>query len=132
MSDHKKHYWWERKYDWDRPVAWHPKLVAWALIVGERPRAGRPEDGRRPHRGLLPDVDFDRAVVDPGHRPLSRRIAGFLWGLIRPAEVALPAELAREVGESPAASYIGEDSTGAVAIRPEGGSTGKYDWLRAA
>ena len=58
------------------------KLAAWEYAVGERPR--RIEDGcRRPHRGMLPDVDFGRAIPDPGHRPLLSRIADFLWGDLR-------------------------------------------------
>ena len=70
------------------------KLAAWEYAVGERPR--RIEEGRRrPHRGMLPDVDFGRALPDPGYRPLLSRIADFLWGDLRrsPAQPDAEAEL---------------------------------------
>jgi hypothetical protein len=132
MSDHDRHHWWEKKYDWDRPALWHAKHVAWALVIGERPRAGGPRSARRQHRGLLPDVDLDRAVIDPGRRPLARRIAQWLWARIRPAEATLPAELAGDIGESLVASYIGEEPGGAATNRPQGEAKEKYDWSRAA
>ena len=98
------------------------KLAAWEYAVGERPR--RIEEGcRRPHRGMLPDVDFDRAIPDPGYRPLLSRIADLLWGDLRrspaqpDAEAELRAALAAVLGERLAAAYIGEDETGRAAIR---------------
>ena len=98
------------------------KLAAWEYAVGERPR--RIEEGcRRPHRGMLPDVDFGRAIPDPGYRPLLSRIADFLWGDLRrspaqpDAEAELRAALAAVLGERLAAAYIGEDETGRAAIR---------------
>jgi len=99
------------------------KLAAWEYAVGERPR--RLEEGyrRRLHRGMLPDVDFDRAIPDPGYRPLLSRIAHFLWGDLRAravqpdAEAELRAALTAVLGERLAAAYIGEDETGGEAIR---------------
>ena len=98
------------------------KLAAWEYAVGERPR--RIEEGRRrPHRGMLPDVDFGRAIPDPGYRPLLSRIADFLWGDLRrspaqpDAEAELRAALTAVLGERLAAAYIGEDETGGAAIR---------------
>jgi hypothetical protein len=98
------------------------KLAAWEYAVGERPR--RIEGGRRrPHRGMLPDVDFGRAIPDPGYRPLLSRIADLLWGDLRrspaqpDAEAELRAALAAVLGERLAAAYIGEDETGRAAIR---------------
>ena len=98
------------------------KLAAWEYAVGERPR--RIEEGcRRPHRGMLPDVDFGRAIPDPGYRPLLSRIADLLWGDLRrspaqpDAEAELRAALAAVLGERLAAAYIGEDETGRAAIR---------------
>ena len=98
------------------------KLAAWEYAVGERPR--RIEEGcRRPHRGMLPDVDFGRAIPDPGYRPLLSRIADFLWGDLRrspaqpDAEAELRAALTAVLGERLAAAYIGEDEAGGAAIR---------------
>ena len=99
------------------------KHAAWAFVVGERP--GRVADGsrRRPHPGMLPDVDFDRAIPDPGYRPLLSRIAEFLWGDLSrgpaqpDAEAELRASLTAVLGERLAAAYIGEDETGGAAIR---------------
>jgi len=98
------------------------KLAAWEYAVGERPR--RIEDERRrPHRGMLPDVDFGRAIPDPGYRPLLSRIADFLWGDLRrspaqpDAEAELRAALTAVLGERLAAAYIGEDEAGGAAIR---------------
>ena len=120
QSDHMKHFWWE---NWDRPILVHQRLIAWALIVGERPRYL--DDASRPrlHRGMLPDVDFDRAMVDPNYRPLLARFADLLRRVLRRpaktamAETELSAELATAVGENLAASYIAEGRTGGVAIR---------------
>ena len=64
------------------------KHAAWAFVVGERPRNTADGFRRRPHPGMLPDVDFDRAIPDPGHRPLLSRIADFLWGDPRRSAVA--------------------------------------------
>ena len=72
---------------------------------------------------MLPDVDFDRAIPDPGYRPLLSRIADFLWGDLRrspaqpDAEAELRAALTAVLGERLAAAYIGEDETGGAAIR---------------
>ena len=99
------------------------KHAAWAFVVGERPRGAADDFRRRPHPGMLPDVDFDRAVPDPGYRPLLSRIADFLWGdprrsPVQPdAEAELRAALTAVLGERLAAAYIGEDETGDAAIR---------------
>ena len=99
------------------------KHAAWAFVVGERPRNTADGFRRRPHPGMLPDVDFDRAIPDPGYRPLLSRIADFLWGdprrstLEPDAEAELRAALTAVLGERLAAAYIGEDEAGAAAIR---------------
>jgi hypothetical protein len=100
------------------------KHDAWAFVVGERPRKAADDSRRRrPHPGMLPDVDFDRAIPDPGYRPLLSRIADFLWGDPRrnpvelDAEAELRAALTAVLGERLAAAYIGEDEAGAAAIR---------------
>ena len=53
-----------------------PRLHAWTFRVGY----SSPSSGRRPHRGMLPDVDFSMAVPAAGRKPLLRRIID----LIRP------------------------------------------------
>jgi hypothetical protein len=99
------------------------KYAAWAFVVGERPRKAADDFRRRPHPGMLPDVDFDRAVPDPGYRSLLSRIADFLWGDRRgstaqpDAKAELRATLTAVLGERLAAAYIGEDETGGDAIR---------------
>jgi len=114
MSDYKKQYFWEKKYDWDGPTLSGQKLLAWAFAIGARPRLPDELSGRRPHRGQLPDVDFDRAMVDPSRRPLWSRIADLLFGRPRaPAEIEaeLRQSLNAALGERLAAAYIGEPET---------------------
>ena len=51
------------------------KMATWALLIGETySSAVHAETRRRPHRGMLPDVDFSRAVPDPRRPSLVRRI----------------------------------------------------------
>lgn len=51
------------------------KLATWALLIGEtHSSAVHAETRRRPHRGMLPDVDFSRAVPDYSRPSLVRRI----------------------------------------------------------
>lgn len=136
MSDHKQHFW-EKKYDWDRPTLSSRKLTAWAFAVGERPRGTDEATLRRPHRGLLPDVDFGRAVADPDYRPLWLRVADLLFGSRHPAlpadiESELSVTLAAAVGENLAASYIGDDQNGSAAIRKSDDNPDPTRWSRAA
>ncbi len=56
-----------------------PKLHAWSLRIGYHDGSSDRPDGRRPHRGMLPDVDFTRLVPDPSHRSLFRRIVDLIW-----------------------------------------------------
>ena len=57
------------------------KMATWALLIGETySSAVHAETRRRPHRGMLPDVDFSRAVPDHSRPSLVRRIIR----LIRP------------------------------------------------
>ena len=85
------------------------RLPTWALLIGEtHSSAVHAEVRRRPHRGMLPDVDFSHAVPDPSRPSLVRRIIR----LIRPgAKIRLvdtaPSGSANEpVGEKPANPYI--------------------------
>jgi hypothetical protein len=116
----------------------HRKLAAWAFAIGERPRFGEEESRCRPHRGQLPDIDFDRAVPDPEYRSLFRRIVDRLWGrkyegIVEPsAKAELRAELTAALGEQLAAAYLGEEEPGDAAARASGGNSGQNDWSRAA
>ncbi|WP_167458357.1 hypothetical protein [Mesorhizobium kowhaii] len=85
------------------------KRATWALLIGETySSAVHAEVRRRPHRGMLPDVDFSRAVPDHSRPSLVRRIIR----LIRPgAKIRLvdtaPSGSAKEpVGEKAASPYI--------------------------
>jgi hypothetical protein len=91
------------------------KLATWALLIGETySSAVHAEERRRPHRGMLPDVDFSRAVPDHSRPTLVRRIIR----LIRPgdrnrASTSLPSESCNEpVGEKPAKPYIARSGAG--------------------
>ncbi|AZO74193.1 MAG: hypothetical protein E5V92_05920 [Mesorhizobium sp.] len=91
------------------------KMATWALLIGETySSAAHAETRRRPHRGMLPDVDFSRAVPDPGRPSLVRRIAR----LFRPGEKARAGSNAASgssgepVGEKPAAPYIARSRAG--------------------
>jgi hypothetical protein len=114
------------------------KLAAWAFVVGERPRGFDDRPHRRLHPGMLPDVDFGRAVPVPGKPSLLRRIASFLWGGGPPvvadpsARDALRAELTAALGEHLASAYLGEEETGAPESRATGSNSGQKDWSRAA
>ncbi|TPK93766.1 hypothetical protein FJ934_16930 [Mesorhizobium sp. B2-4-12] len=85
------------------------RLPTWALLIGDTySSAVHAEVRRRPHRGMLPDVDFSRAVPDPSRPSLVRRIIR----LIRPgAKIRIvgttPAASSNDaVGEKPASPYI--------------------------
>lgn len=137
MSDRKKYYW-EKKYDWDGPTLSSQKLIAWAFAIGARPRGHDHAALRRPHRGMLPDVDYGRAVADPEYRPLYRRVADLLRGGAsrrkagQPAQAELSAALATAVGESLAETYIGDDQAGDGAIRDADRNFDPTRWSRAA
>ncbi|MER9330676.1 hypothetical protein NKJ26_19195 [Mesorhizobium sp. M0152] len=101
------------------------RLPTWALLIGETySSAVHAEVRRRPHRGMLPDVDFSRAVPDPGRPSLVRRIVR----LIRPARKNraggnVPSGSTNApVGEKPANPYIarsradGPDDSGPSAL----------------
>lgn len=135
MSDRKKQYFWEKKYDWDGPTLSGQKLLAWAFAIGARPRLPDELSGRRPHRGQLPDIDFDRAVVDPRRRPLWSRVADLVFGSPRgPADIEaeLRSSLNAALGERLAAAYIGEPETGEAMCRKDDGKSDPTKMPRAA
>jgi hypothetical protein len=97
------------------------KVATWALLIGETySSAVHAEERRRPHRGMLPDVDFSRAVPDHSRPTLVRRIirlirpgdsnrAGSGLSSGNPEPSASPSE---PVGEKPATSYIARSRAG--------------------
>lgn len=100
------------------------KLATWALLIGEtRSSAAHAEARRRPHRGMLPDVDFSRAVPDLSRPSLVRR----LIRLIRPDGGKGRTMPDKPVGETAPAAYTGRDEAGAL-----GDSPGARDFARAA
>lgn len=85
------------------------RLPTWALLIGDTySSAVHAEVRRRPHRGMLPDVDFSRAVPDPSRPSLVRRIIR----LIRPGAknraggTVSAGSTNAPVGEKPANPYI--------------------------
>jgi hypothetical protein len=87
------------------------KLATWALLIGEtRSSAVHAEARRRPHRGMLPDVDFSRAVPDLSRPSLVRRLVR----LVRPRGERDRAVAGTPVGEKPSPAYIGHDRTEAA------------------
>ena len=89
------------------------KVATWALLIGETySSAVHAETRRRPHRGMLPDVDFSRAVPDHSRPSLVRRIVR----LIRPgaknrAGVTQSGSSNEPVGEKSASPYIARSRT---------------------
>ena len=84
------------------------KLATWALLIGEtRSSAVHAEVRRRPHRGMLPDVDFSRAVPDYGRPSLVRR-------LVRLIRRGGDGKAKAGVGEAPSSAYIGDGKAGAA------------------
>jgi hypothetical protein len=99
------------------------KVATWALLIGETySSAVHAEQRRRPHRGMLPDVDFSRAVPDHSRPTLVRRIIR----LIRPGDKnragsGLSSGSALPSGSSNAA--VGEKSKTPYIARSRAGET---------
>ena len=114
------------------------KLAAWEFAIGERPRTFETEPDRRMHRGILPDVDFDRAVPDPAYRSPFRRMIDLFWGrkhegIVEPsARAQLRAELTAALGERLASAYLGEEDLVEAVSRASHGKADQTDWSRAA
>ncbi|MBN9222540.1 MAG: hypothetical protein J0I79_31790 [Mesorhizobium sp.] len=101
------------------------RLPTWALLVGDTySTAMHAETRRRPHRGMLPDVDFSRAVPDPSRPSLVRRIMRLIrpGAKIRVVDTASSGSAKEPVGEKPASPYIARsradapDDSGASAL----------------
>jgi hypothetical protein len=101
------------------------KVATWALLIGETySSAVHAEIRRRPHRGMLPDVDFSRAVPDRSRPSLVRRIVRLIrpGPKIRIVDSASSGSSSADVGEKPASPYIarsradGPDDSGPLAL----------------
>jgi hypothetical protein len=91
------------------------KMATWALLVGETySSAVHAETRRRPHRGMLPDIDFSRAVPDYCRPSLVRRIIRMIRpGTKNRADGTMSSGSSGEsVGEKPAVPYIARSRTG--------------------
>ncbi|MBZ9708341.1 hypothetical protein FJW08_10225 [Mesorhizobium sp. B3-2-1] len=100
------------------------RLPTWALLIGDTySSAVHAEVRRRPHRGMLPDVDFSHAVPDPSRPSLVRRIIRLIrpgaknrTGTVSSGSTKVP------VGEKPESPYIARsradasDDSGASAL----------------
>ena len=113
------------------------RLPTWALLIGDTySSAVHAEVRRRPHRGMLPDVDFSRAVPDPSRPSLVRRIIRLIrpGAKIRLVDTAPSGSASEPVGEKPANPYIarsradGPDDSGPSAL----GAPGDFVRSRAA
>ena len=96
------------------------KMATWALLIGETySSAVHAQTRRRPHRGMLPDVDFSCAVPDPSRPSLVRRIIR----LVRPGtkgragasfssgKSGASGSSTEPVGEKPSTPYIARSRT---------------------
>ncbi|TRC81569.1 hypothetical protein FJV80_21620 [Mesorhizobium sp. WSM4310] len=109
------------------------RLPTWALLIGETySSAVHAEVRRRPHRGMLPDVDFSHAVPDPSRPSLVRRIIRLIrpGAKIRLVDTASTGSANEPVGEKPTSPYIGRsgaDDSGPSAL----GATRSEDFVRS-
>ena len=85
------------------------KMATWALLIGETySSAVHAEIRRRPHRGMLPDVDFSHAVPDYSRPSLVRRIIRLIrpGAKIRVVHTAASGSSNEPVGEMRSTPYI--------------------------
>jgi hypothetical protein len=121
--------------DYEDPIRLdEARLDAWAMALGERPRA-RYRQRSRPHRGMLPDVDFSRAVPAPRRSGLVARL--FRLVARRPRNEAASAGAAESgtgdlaLGETERKSYVWVLDWESDAAKPEAPAREK-DRSRAA
>ena len=94
----------------DEPIRLNEaRLLSWAIPLDLDGGAGG-GPSRRPHRGMLPDVDFSRAVPVP-RRPgllarLFRRLAGRLRKGTAPAGAAPSGAGDKALGEAERKAYV--------------------------
>jgi hypothetical protein len=96
--------------DYEDPVRLDEvRLDAWAMALGEQPRARYRPRGR-PHRGMLADVDFSRAVPAERRPGLIVRLFRLFAG--RPRNEASPVDATESgagdsaLGETDRKSYV--------------------------
>ena len=98
------------------------RLDAWAMALGEQPRA-RYRPRSRPHRGMLPDVDFSRAVpVTRGPGLVARLFRLFVGRPRKEASTADAAESGSQdlaLGETERKSYVWVLDWESDAAKPE-------------
>lgn len=94
------------------------KMATWALLIGETySSAVHAETRRRPHRGMLPDVDFSRAVPDPGRPSLVRRFIR----MMRPGEKGRAGDISPATpGSSPTSGSPGASGSSGTSAGPVG------------
>ncbi|AZN95984.1 hypothetical protein EJ066_00955 [Mesorhizobium sp. M9A.F.Ca.ET.002.03.1.2] len=95
------------------------RMATWALLIGETySSAVHAEIRRRPHRGMLPDVDFSRAVPDRSRPSLVRRLIRLIrpgaktGAKLRVVDTAPSGSSNEPVGEKPATSYMARSRIG--------------------
>jgi hypothetical protein len=89
------------------------KMATWALLIGETySSAVHVEQRRRPHRGMLPDVDFSRAVPDLSRPSLVRRIIRLIRPKTRAVATVASASSNQPVGETSSTPYIARSKAG--------------------
>jgi hypothetical protein len=96
--------------DYEDPIRLdEARLDAWAMALGEQPRARYRQRGRS-HRGMLPDVDFSRAVPVPRRPGLVARLFRLFAGRPRkessPADAAVSGTADSALGETERKSYV--------------------------
>lgn len=85
-------------YEAEQPIRLdEARLEAWALSLGERRDRFKP--ARRPHRGMLPDVDFSREVAVEPLRGAISRLLRWLAGR-RPDEPGTAKSAGEATGET--------------------------------
>ena len=109
--------------DYEDPIRLdEARLDAWAMALGEQRRARYRPRGR-PHRGMLPDVDFSRAIPAPPRPGLVARLFRLFAG--RPSKEASPADAAESgtgdlvLGETERKSYVWVHDRESDAAKPE-------------
>ncbi|WP_246801237.1 hypothetical protein [Mesorhizobium amorphae] len=114
------------------------KMATWALLIGETySSAVHAETRRRPHRGMLPDVDFSRAVPDPSRPSLVRRIIRMIQPGAKDRAGGMPSGSSSEpVGEKHASPYIARSGTSdaddSVSLVPGATQSGNFVRSHAA
>ena len=125
-------------YESERPIRLdEARLEAWALSIGQRREAYRPE--RKPHRGMLPDVDLSLAVPAERRPGLIVRLFRLLFRRKRderaPAEEPGRTEGSRaalgESGWKPYVWLVDADVSGSDETEPSSPAV-EYNGSRAA